>query len=391
MKLSPSSSGRWLYCAGSIPLNQRDDSGGPSNVYAELGTAAHALLEMCQRLGVEPIKFLGTAIYKEHIVDHDMVDAVGHAMDYVRAYLGKHPKATLHIEKEVDPFAHLNCDPGYASGTPDIVLDDAALLELTCIDYKHGANNAVEVAGNTQTLQYLVGYWSQHCTRPYKTYRAVIIQPRSRHEDGPVREETYTHEQLMAHAKRLKRRVIEIRKDPTQREAGDWCDYCKGAARCGTLKAKAMELAQIEFGGSDEPVKPKELSIKELEEIWAYADVFEYWLKEVRGALLLHLQRGGKSKLAKLVRGRMGNRHWRDDKRVLEACKKLKLDVDLFMPRALVGVTDLEYALKVKGVKQIPAPLQKLIERKPGKLHVARKDDPRPAVTRGDEFNKEPE
>lgn len=245
-KLSPSSSERWLHCAGSIPLNAEGED-DRSNFYADEGTAAHALYELCQRIENDPHEYLDAKMYKDFVVTEDMADAVGHALDFVRAYLARYPKAKQYIEKEVDPAPLLACKEGHASGTPDTLLDNWP-EELIVIDYKHGAGVAVEVEDNTQILQYLVGYVGQTGKR-FKRYRAVIAQPRSRHQEGPVREHEYTHAEVMAHAKRLRVRIVEIKADPDAREAGDWCRWCRGAARCRTLAEYAMEAAGLEFKG----------------------------------------------------------------------------------------------------------------------------------------------
>lgn len=246
-KLSPSASARWLHCAGSIPLNAEEGEDNRGNIYADEGTAAHALYEMCQRIDADPHDFLDAKMYKDYIVTEEMADAVGHALDFVRACLARWPKTKQFIEKEVDPAPLLACKQGYTSGTPDTLLDNWP-EELVVIDYKHGAGVAVEVEGNTQILQYMVGHVGQ-TGRRYKRYRAVIAQPRSRHEAGPVREHLYTHAEILAHAKRLRVRIVEIKADPAAREAGDWCRWCRGAARCRTLAKYSMGAAGLEFKG----------------------------------------------------------------------------------------------------------------------------------------------
>lgn len=245
-KLSPSSSGRWLHCSASVEINAVEEK-ARENVDADRGTAAHALYELCQRLDTDPHDHLDAVMYKDYTVTEEMADAVGHALDFVRAYCAKYPKARQFIEKEVDPATLLACKEGYTSGTPDTVLDDYP-RELVVIDYKHGVG-LVEVEGNTQILQYMLGHIAQRGGGGYKKYRAVIAQPRGRHSEGPIREHVYTHAEVMAHAKRLRKRIIEIKSDPEARVAGDWCRYCRAEATCRTLAKHAMEMAGIEFKG----------------------------------------------------------------------------------------------------------------------------------------------
>ena len=75
-RLAPSASKRWMACPGSIRMTANLPR--TTSEYAELGTAAHLLFEMCMRLDDAPEAWLGRTIGpKNHIVDTDMTDAVG--------------------------------------------------------------------------------------------------------------------------------------------------------------------------------------------------------------------------------------------------------------------------------------------------------------------------
>ncbi len=391
-KLSPSASWRWMHCAGSVAVNS---GGGTSNTYAEEGTAAHHLLEICLRLDAEPLDFLGTHIYKSYVVTEEMAEAVGHAMDYVRTYMGQNPQATLHIEKKVDPAALLDCAEDLTSGTLDIALDNAP-TELVMIDYKHGVNVGVDVVDNTQLLQYAVGYIAQHATRPYEQYRIVVIQPRHRHEDGPVRDVVLTHAEIMAYVKKVKARLKEMRKKPDQRVAGEWCRFCAGAGRCKTLAETSMRAAQMEFGDitmAAKPVSPDELDNEELAvALIAWDSYIEAWGKALYKAALELMLRGEELPDHKLVQGRT-QRKWANEQKVARILyEKFKFTKDQIAPRSLVGIGAVETLFRkritIRGRKKNPLPpvLLPLITKNPPALHVAHSDDPRPAVVRGAEF-----
>lgn len=391
-KLSPSASYRWLHCAGSVEANVVEDEGG-GNIYAEEGTAAHALLEMCLRLDHDPTRFLNVAIHKEHVVTEEMADAVGQALDYIRSYLARYPKAKLHIEKEVDPAKVLKCKEGHASGTPDVVLDNYP-VELVVIDYKHGAGIPVEVGGNTQTLQYIVGFCAQHAVGRYQKYTAVIIQPRSRHEDGPVRPHHYTHDEVAEHAQRLRKRVIHIAKHPHERTAGDWCRWCRAAGTCRALAQANLAQAQVEFGETEEqPVQPNDVTRAELAQLMRQVPIFEAWLKAVYAEAFRILQRGQKLPGFKLVHGRT-SRSWGNERAVAKALLALGFKPDEIAPRSLLGIPGIESLLRkakkaknVKGKLQLPGSIARHIKRGVPPLHVAPEEDPRAAVTRGSEFH----
>jgi len=398
-KLSPSSSGRWMHCAGSIAVNS-----GPSRTtsfYAEEGTAAHHLLDTCLTASVDPDRFLGTFIYKDFEVTDEMCEAVGLALDWINAYLSKNPNATLHTEKGVDPFSLLKCQKDYASGTLDVALDNAP-AELVIMDYKHGAGVVVEVEGNTQTLQYALGYVSQYATQPYKQYRLVIIQPRARHEEGPVREIVLTHEEVMAHADVVKKRIREIAKRPDDREAGKWCTFCAGAGKCKTLAEHSLKIAAMEFGALEqEPVNPDELDPEELSYAILHLPILEKWMKAVYAAALDALMNGVELPDLKLVHGR-SSRKWIDEAKALNILSR-NFDLDEIAPRALLGIANVQrvikrhIALKIdkraeRKVKFESAmkKLSLLIQNSKPALHVAPETDPRPAVKRGEEFETVP-
>lgn len=391
-KLSPSASWRWMHCAGSVEVNA---GGGTSNTYAEEGTAAHHLLEISLRLDAEPLDFLGTHIYKSYVVTEEMAEAVGQAMDFVRSYLVANPKATLHIEKKVDPAALLDCAPDLTSGTLDIALDNAP-VELVMIDYKHGVNVGVDVVDNTQLLQYAVGYIAQYATRPYERYRIVVIQPRHRHEDGPVRDVVLAHADVLAYVKKVKARLKEMRKKPDERVAGEWCRFCKGAGRCKTLAQASMQAAAMEFGDKTmaaKPVSPDELDNEELAvALIAWDTYIESWGKALYKAALELLMRGESLPHHKLVLGRT-QRRWLDEKKVARMLlNKFNFTKDQIAPRSVVGIGAVEALfrgrIKIRGRKKNPLPpvLLPLITKNLPAHHVAHETDEREAVVRGGEF-----
>lgn len=405
-KMSPSASDRWLNCSGSVEVNARAPN--RTNFYAEEGTAAHSLLEMCLRIGNEPEAYLGVHIYKDFAVTEEMADAVGTALDYVRSYEARYPKAYVHMEQKVDPARLLGVEKDLTSGTSDIIIDNAP-VELVSIDYKHGAGVGVDVEDNTQLLLYMLGYVSQHATQKYKTYRIVVIQPRHNHTDGPVREVEITHDELMAFATKVKKRLQYNLKNPHAREAGTWCKWCAGAGTCRALAEYSMQTAAIEFGKEEVmPIDPNELDEEEISFALNRISILEKWIKSLYAAALEHMLRGGTIEGQKLVHGRM-TRGWSNEKPVVARLERLNFELDVFAPRSLVGVAKVEEMLKQriaanakeKGIKnraQLKTVLEgewksnfkALVRTNPPAIHIAPVNDPRAPVTRGSEFEAVP-
>lgn len=136
----------------------------------------------------------------------------------------------------------------------------------------------------------------------------------------------------------------------------------------------------------------EDLTTKELEGLMTHFEAIEAWMKAVRAAILEELMRGRKSKLWKLVQGR-STRSWKNEQKVMALLHGLRFPEDSYAPRELVGVAKVEALLKkrklaktIKGKVVIPPYLARLVQRSEPPLHVARIDDPRPAVRRGQEF-----
>jgi hypothetical protein len=127
-------------------------------------------------------------------------------------------------------------------GTSDVVLanDD----ELVVVDLKYGAGVIVEPDAD-QLFCYMVGLRALVGKR--KSYRNVIIQPRARHMDGPVREYVITDAELDAFNARLLHAVEANYKRTEPRTSGDHCRWCRAAPTCKTFAEKAIAVAIKEF------------------------------------------------------------------------------------------------------------------------------------------------
>jgi len=86
-KLSPSASARWMTCPGSVHL-EPDFKGGDSSIYAEKGTAMHAVSDECLNKGLEPKSFIGKTVNK-HIITQEMVEIVQVYVNYIQSLKGQ--------------------------------------------------------------------------------------------------------------------------------------------------------------------------------------------------------------------------------------------------------------------------------------------------------------
>jgi hypothetical protein len=61
----PSAAARWVNCPGSVALYKLHQPEDTSSSYANEGSAAHALAEMCLLMGMDPHEMIGEVIYKD--------------------------------------------------------------------------------------------------------------------------------------------------------------------------------------------------------------------------------------------------------------------------------------------------------------------------------------
>lgn len=246
-RLSPSSSERWLKCPGSAGYAGQ----GTTNEYAEEGTAAHKLLEACMILGCKPEELDGTVVHvspdgREWEVDEDMIMGVGLTLDYIASYVIKHPHTQIHTECRTNP-GRAAMDREDVWGTSDLTLENLKDRELTVIDYKHGKGVIVEAVENPQLLLYAVGRFVE-CGQGFDVINLVVIQPRARHDEGPVREWKRTPEQLEKFTQYAKERAAMTDQPNAPRIAGDHCRWCPGLGRCKAVAEYNLRIAVEQFG-----------------------------------------------------------------------------------------------------------------------------------------------
>ncbi|KKL63399.1 hypothetical protein LCGC14_2175490 [marine sediment metagenome] len=137
--LGGSGAPRWMKCAGSVSLSYGVKD--KESEYAKLGTAAHALAELCLKDRTDAWQWIETAQEGSVIfVDKDMADAVQVYLSAVREWHPDRNQGNTWIERRFHcPTIHK-----YHYGTADLVHLDKENKTLHVWDYKHGAGIVVE-------------------------------------------------------------------------------------------------------------------------------------------------------------------------------------------------------------------------------------------------------
>ncbi len=380
--LGASSASRWINCPGSVRMSE----GMPntSSDFAREGTAAHELAERCLATKKPAISFFDEEI-EGFTVDEDMAEAV---QIYVDAVNDAAEGNELFIEQRFS-LAPLN-PPVPMFRTADAVIWDAKDKVLTVMDLKYGAGVSVKVENSPQLSYYALGAMLEMEKHGYlpRVVRMVIVQPRYRHADGPVRTFTvdaYTlrsewAEDLMGYAHRTLDANAPL-------QEGDWCRFCPTQAKCPLLHQQALAAAQSEFDDGFSPPAPETLTDTQIADILKKADVFKGWVNSVQAYAASRLESGGVIPGFKLVAKR-ATRKWNDEEQAVGLLEQMGLDEDDIYVRKLLSPAQAEEKLgKKKAIKDRLAPLINAVST--GNT-IAPLSDKRPAVVlslTGDEFD----
>lgn len=372
-KLAPSSAHRWLACAGSIALSQGIES--KSGIFADEGTAAHTLGELCLRENLDAVDFLGghvnirngTVLRAEGVGDgifaitDEMVDGVQLYVDTVRDMI--EPGDDVEFEAKLD-LTHI---PGMEFGTGDALIYKVKQRRLVVADLKYGRGVVVEVAENPQLHLYAIGAAKRFHNRGIDTIEMVIVQPRAAHKDGPVRRQVIDATDLVETRMGIEGRAVRVLEANstisaarhgglliTQEEwdgiylnPGDHCRFCPAAAICPALQKEALAVAEMEF--SDEPPSVADMTPAQMVVVLAKADRIDMWATAVKRRAHDFATRGGELPGMKLVATK-AFRRWRD------------ADDAKFQLTSIVGIPEDDLYGAPKMIS--PAAVEKLIGRK---------------------------
>lgn len=264
-RLSPSASERWLACPASVLAIERARAAGEipedeSNLYADEGTAAHALAELHARAMYEERQVTKkelTAWRTAHLetlvqLDPDAeLEMTKHAEDYADALAGKlaaHPGSVLLLEQKVDTGIP-EC-----WGTADATIIGPNYLEVT--DYKYGSGVWVAVESNTQFRLYGLGALHTFCELlgyPDEVH-LTVHQPRK----DNLATEVISTEELLDWGE-WAAGIAASALDGT----GDWgptdeaCRWCPLSGRC---RAQAEAIFRQDFTEEPDLLTPADIS-----------------------------------------------------------------------------------------------------------------------------------
>ena len=228
---------RWMHCPGSVALCASLPP-PPESKYAEEGTAAHKVAELCLLNKQEPEEFVSRIIEGVEVTP-EMAEAVKEYTDTVRQHLPHY--ATLFVEKK---FALTDFDPEFF-GTNDAAIVTKA-GELIIFDYKHGAGVPVYAKDNPQLKYYALGALYE-VGAGVSRVTLCVVQPRCEQRENPVDTWETTPAELIEFGFELATAAKIAREADAPLNDGKWCKFCAAKGVCPKLYEAAQEAAQLEF------------------------------------------------------------------------------------------------------------------------------------------------
>lgn len=338
--IGASSCERWWNCPGSVKLMENLPP-FPGTVYTATGTVAHTVGETTL-LALQEVHRTGTPVTEvpedaiedeigrsyvedghEIEVDEAMAEAVKVYIDTVVGYVQEYGVDLAQDLRTEVKFDLTHIDPE-AFGTCDAVIV-VPMNRIIVIDYKHGQGHAVEVENNHQLQYYALGayYGLPESDRDDLGYvEMVIVQPRARHLDGPVRRFTYRVGDLLTFEAELAAAVARVRSGDSDLLVGTWCKFCNAKPVCPATRRAIQESAQLAFDRIDQErivlPPPAELSPERLSHLIKNAELIQSWVKSVFALGTQIADNGTEIPGYKMVT-KYGRRRWINEKDVEEA------------------------------------------------------------------------
>ena len=330
---SASSMSRWSICPGCIGLSKqvpRSDT-----VYSKEGTVAHDLGERCFTGDLlTPSQAFGATVDGIKITA-EMIEAVELYVEYVDSLDPTLIGHTLY-EKTL-PISKANLPKGVKLfGTMDTLYyrDTEDVLTVHVVDFKYGKGISVNAVDNLQQLYYglaavyfLMGQkkkLSLYLKKKSIDLTLTIVQPRAKHEDGPIRSWSINGDRLLEFESELEKAVQYTIDNPEQYVLGSHCRFCPGKEICPEYN-KTMEddLAEVDY--LKVTANPKDLSPEDFAEALECCDLLEDAIKRHR-KFAAKLLEAGESVPGWQMLPTRPSRRWSDESKVRQHLETLSLD-----------------------------------------------------------------
>jgi hypothetical protein len=334
--LSPSACHRWWNCPGSVSLSKKFPK--KTSPDAELGTAAHEVLERCLKSKTNPFDMIGMEI-NGYEVDEEMAEAVSFTIDLVAAELQK--GGDLLVETKIEVTKDI-------FGTLDIAIV-RHFDKIVVIDFKYGKGVVVKAEYNYQLTMYLIGLMKKYeCDRA----ELVIVQPRAYQDDKVSRWECDLS-YVEGFAAELPRHIELTKEENALTVAGDWCRFCSAKVDCPALRDNLCSALTPVEGREILFPDARSLSTETVTKILDYRERIEKWLEAVAVHAQSILENGGAVPGYQLAKKR-ANRRWKSEEEVMEKFADLgdkRFEIKVISPAKMEKIVGKD---KLNGLTETP-------------------------------------
>lgn len=331
--------------------------------YAAEGTIAHDLAEAILRHKLE-----GRKAPKLDDYSAEMVEAVNRYVDICEEKVNEARARSSDAEAMIEARLDFSRWVPEGFGTGDMVIVADGILEV--IDLKYGKGVPVSAVENTQMRLYALGaYDVNEFLYVIKTVRMTIVQPRL----DSVSTDEMSLEELLDWGEDIKPIAQRAWDGIGECTPCDYCNFCKARHACRALADTCLDTFYKNGGKLNQLLTDREVS-----DILGMKDLITKWIKGVYDFAYEKALSGEKQWPGyKLVEG-TSRRTITDP----EAAAKTLLDngykeEEIFKPRELEGITNLQKVLGKKGVAEY---LEAYIDKPEGKPTLVPESDKRPAI-----------
>ena len=251
--LPPSSADIWSKCSGWVVMSQSFPETEETE-QQRIGTAAHEVaskyVESYARGAMYNPK-IGDVTSNNVTIDDEMLECCEMYADDIRTVMvksGAFAAPFLGVEQRLE-MPEIS---EYSFGTSDCFIFDANNHALYVWEYKHG-HDPVDVFENQQLISYAVGvldYLKKHAPLTAEKVPSMkvifrIVQPRSFHRDGPIREWRTDMNAVMGHVWLLNGAALANMNGGYPAVSGGHCKHCQARHGCAAALNSGAALYEV--------------------------------------------------------------------------------------------------------------------------------------------------